>query len=74
MLELALEASSYVLARAGEMFASKEGCLDDGHILRHETWFYFGAFLKMIIQCRVRLVASRLGFGAQKGINCGTER
>ena len=56
------------------MFTSKEGRLDDGHIFRRETWFSFGALLNLIRQWRVRLVASRLGFGAQKEINCGTER
>ena len=37
-------------------------------------WFSFGAIYNLIGQCGVRLIASRLGFGAQKGTNCGTER
>ena len=33
MLWLSLGASFFLLARAGEMIASKEGCWDDGYIL-----------------------------------------
>ena len=60
----------FFLAGAGEMLASKEGCWDDGHILLGGVWFSFGAVPNSIGQCRVGLIASRFGFGAQKGTNC----
>ena len=64
----------FFLVRAGEMFASKGGRWDDGLILPRGDVVYFGAVLNSIGQCGVRLIMLRYGFGAQKGIDCGTER
>ena len=72
MLWLVLGASFFFIARAGEICASKEGCWDDGQILRREDGFFRGS-PNSIGQCGVRLIASRFGFGAQKGTNCRTE-
>ena len=41
MLWLTLGASFFFLARAGETFASEEGCWDDGHILSREDAVFF---------------------------------
>ena len=43
MLRLVLGAL-FFLARAGEMFASKEGCWDDGHILRRGDVVFSGQY------------------------------
>ena len=37
-------------------------------------WFSFGGVLNSIGQCGVRLIARRFNFGAQEGIDCGTEQ
>ena len=44
---LALGASLLFLAQAGEMFASKEGCWDDGHILRRGDFIFFRGSIQL---------------------------
>ena len=41
MLWLALGTSFFILARAGEIFASKEGCYDNKQILHRGDVFFF---------------------------------
>ena len=46
MLWLALGAFFFFLAWAGETFVSKEGCWDDGHILRRgDVVFFIGQYI-----------------------------
>ena len=74
MLWLAQGASFFFLARGGEMFASKEGCWATGTYCVVGMGFSFGAVPNSIGQCGIRLIASRYGFGANKGANYGMER
>ena len=47
VLWLALGASFFFLAPAGEMFASKEGCWDDGHMLRRKDMVFFRGSIQL---------------------------
>ena len=69
---LAVGTPFMVLARTVDMFASKEGRRDDGQVCAVWICFSSGTVLKSIGHCGVRLIESRLGFGAHKGIICGT--
>ena len=73
MLWLVLRASFFFITRAGGIVWSKEERWNNGQILRRRDAFFFGAVLNSIEQCEIRLIASRFGFGAQNGVNCGAE-
>ena len=66
-------ASFFLLTRAGEVFVSKEGCWYDGRILRRGDVAFIWGRPNLIGQVGIMLIASRFGFGVQKGTKCGTK-